>query len=201
MTSTTNVRIGHCSPDAPAVDIHIDGKPVLHGVDFGTVTEYIEVPSGEHSINVVPAGKPDQSVIEKSLDLTDDHDYTVLAIGSLADIDTLVLNDTNEAVSGDNARIRFVHASPDAPEVDLAFDGDAVFREVPFGRASPYGPVTAGTYDLSIRPAGESESVIDVPGAQLERGSTYTAFAIGTLADDAVDVLVTKDSQPAAKVA
>src|SRR6056297_3975493 len=49
------VRVAHLSPDAPAVDVLVDGDAVLEGVEFGTVSEYLEVPAGERTVTIQTA--------------------------------------------------------------------------------------------------------------------------------------------------
>src|SRR6188768_2616782 len=50
------VRVLHASPDAPAVDVHLDGAIVeeLTNVPFGTSSGYLEIPAGDHNIKVYP---------------------------------------------------------------------------------------------------------------------------------------------------
>ena len=50
------VRVLHGSPDAPAVDVYVDGTEAVSDVAFGTVTDYLEIPAGEHQVQVVAAG-------------------------------------------------------------------------------------------------------------------------------------------------
>ncbi|WP_267642505.1 DUF4397 domain-containing protein [Haloarchaeobius amylolyticus] len=195
MATNTQVRIGHCSPDAPAVDVIVDGETVASDVSFKNVSDYMELPAGSHDVKICPAGKPDQPVIEKSLELEADHEFTILAIGTLADIDTLVLNDKNEE-KANAGRVRFVHAAPDAPSVDVAFDGAKLFTEMPFGKAGAYASVDAGSYELQVMPAGKKKPVLSVPDVTVEAGKTYTAFAVGQLSDDSLDAIITLDHQP-----
>ncbi|WP_435335319.1 DUF4397 domain-containing protein [Haloarchaeobius sp. TZWWS8] len=200
MPATTNVRIGHCSPDAPAVDVLVDGAAVVQDVKFGDVGDYLELAAGSHEIAICPSGKHDQPVLEKSLALEPDHEYSVLAIGELADLSTLVLNDDNTEKSN-AGRLRFVHACPDAPAVDVAFDGARLFANQPFGKSSAYASIDAGSYEVQVMPAGQTEPVLTIPGVSIENGRTYTAFAIGKLADDSLDAVVTLDHAPMAKMA
>src|SRR5262245_55106815 len=52
----------------------------------------------------------------------------------------------------DHARLRVVHASPDAPNVDVLVDGKSVLTNVPYATASDYLTVTAGTRRIEVRP-------------------------------------------------
>src|SRR5262245_26542737 len=55
------------------------------------------------------------------------------------------------------ARLRVVHASPDAPAVDIYARGVAtpLIDDLAYGSVSDYVEVDAGTYTLQVRPAGQ----------------------------------------------
>ena len=84
------------------------------------------------------------------------------------------------ANGGKNAKVRFVHASPDAPAVDIAVkNGPVLFTNVAFKGVGEYLPVGAGTYDLEVRLAGTSTVVLPLNGIALQAGKIYTVFARG----------------------
>src|SRR5680860_987158 len=73
-----SVRFIHASPDAPAVDILLDGAPVAQALELGDVTEFAAVSPGGHSIQVVPAGEEaNASLADETLDAGSDQAYTV----------------------------------------------------------------------------------------------------------------------------
>ncbi len=188
----TQIRIGHFSPDAPSVNALVDGEIVLENVAFGDLSDYLEIDAGSHEIDVVPAAGGD-SVIDATLDLDGDTDYTVLAIGELADIELLALVDRNRSVE-DRTQLRFVHASPDAPAVDVrVVDGPTLFSDVEFGEASDYVGVDASTYDIDVIPSGADEPALSLWDVDLQAGETVTVFATGTLADDSLDAMLVSD--------
>ena len=41
------VRVVHASPDAPAVDVYVDGNKALSNVPFFTASNYLPLPAGE----------------------------------------------------------------------------------------------------------------------------------------------------------
>jgi len=55
---------------------------------------------------------------------------------------------------GDTARLRVVHASPDAPAVDICADGSLAFANATFPAATDYAELPAGTYDVRVVAAG-----------------------------------------------
>jgi LPXTG-motif cell wall-anchored protein len=105
----------------------------------------------------------------------------VVAVGQLANIEPLVLIDNNSAPAAGKAHVRFVHASPDAPAVDIAVanGGPVLFSNIPFKGVGDYLPVDAGTYDLEARIAGTETVALSVPGVTLADGAVYTIFAMG----------------------
>ncbi len=137
---------------------------------------------------------PPPTVLEADLTLAADTDYTVAATGELATIAPLVLVDNNSVPAAGNAHVRFVHLSPDAPNVDIAVTGGPViFPNVPFKGVAGYAPVPAGTYDLEARIAGTSTVALALPGVKLDEGKIYTVFAVGLVAgsgDKALSVVV-----------
>lgn len=179
-----NVRVLHASPDAPAVDVFVDDAEAISDLAFDEITDYVALPTGEHNIQVFPAsadgtGDP---VIEADVTLSTDTDYTIAAVGLVADIEPLVLVDDNAAPAAGEAKLRFVHASPDAPAVDIYAEGaGVVVPNAAFKDASGYLGLAAGTYDLEVRAAGTETVALDLPGITLEEGKVYTAFAVGLL--------------------
>jgi hypothetical protein len=174
------VRVVHASPDAPAVDVWVNGAVAFSNAPFKGITPYAELAPGSYQVQVSPTGATEPVVIDATLDLAADRDYTVVAVGQLANIEPLVLVDNNSAPAAGKAHVRFVHASPDAPAVDIAVTGGPVlFSNVPFKGTGDYLPVDAGTYDLEARIAGTNTVALSVPGVALEDGKVYTIFAMG----------------------
>jgi hypothetical protein len=186
------VNIVHASPDAPAVDIYVDGTAAVENLAFGTATGWVALPAGEHQVQVTPTGEAaDAAVIDADVDLMADMAYEVAAVGAVAEI-TAAIYPVDLAVSEDeeNAAVRVVHASPDAPAVDVVVaGGDVLIENLAFPDASNYLMVPAGSYDLEVRPTGATDVVLDLPGVELAGGNAYSVYAIGTVADDTLSVL------------
>lgn len=195
------VRVLHASPDAPAVDVFVDGAEAISDLAFGDITDYVALPSGAHNVQVFPAdadgsGTP---VIDADVTLDPSTDYTVAAAGAVAAIEPVVLVDDNSAPAQGEAKVRFVHLSPDAPAVDIYAEGAGVI--VPgaaFKDASGYLGLPAGTYDLQVRAAGTETVALDLPGVSIDEGTVYSAFAIGLLqGEPALTAKLTVDSTAA----
>jgi hypothetical protein len=181
LSTPARVRVVHASPDAPAVDILVNDAVALSNVPFTAVSDYLSVPAGTYNVKVVPTGATTPVVIEADLTVAGGTDYTVAAVGQLASIEPLVLVDNNAKPAMGNAHVRFVHASPDAPAVDIAVagGGPVLFGNVAFKEAQGPIPVPAGTYDLEVRLAGTSTVVLPLPGVAVADQTVYTVFAMG----------------------
>ena len=105
-------------------------------------------------------------------------------------------DDDNTGPEGE-ARVRVVHASPDAPDVDVLVDDASVLTDVPYLAASGYLDVPTGDRNLKVNAAGTTTTVIDAD-VNLVDGTDYTVIASGLVA--AIEPLVLEDdnSEPAA---
>lgn len=178
------VRVWHASPDAPAVDVYVNGKAAFTALAFPDATDYAELPAGSYDIQVYPssANGTGSPVIDVKGLKVEAKPYTVMAIGKLADIAPLVLEDNLAKPAAGFAHVRFVHASPDAPAVDITTtDGTKVFPNVAFGKASDWTPLTAASYDLQARAAGTDTVALEIPGVKLDDGAILTVAATGLL--------------------
>lgn len=184
------VRVVHASPDAPAVDVYVDGTLAVEGLAFPNGTDYLELPAGEHQVQVTPSGSaPEEAVIDAPVTVDGGMAYTIAAVGTVAEIQPLVLEDNLSEPEMGKAHLRIVHASPDAPAVDVAVAGGPVlFENLAFPNASDYLPVDAGAYDLEVRPTGTDDVALAVPGFVATAGNVYTVFAVGQVADGTLNV-------------
>jgi len=185
------VRVLHASPDAPAVDIYLDDAAVsaLTNVPFATLSDYLDVPSGDHNVKVYATGTTTDPVIDVDVTVAAGTAYTIAATDAVAAITPQVLVD-DPAPDCDTAQVRVVHFSADAPAVDIAPAGatpdEAVIKNLAYPDASDYVALPGGTYDLEVRPAGETTVALDLPGVAVEDCMAYSVFAIGSAADPAV---------------
>jgi hypothetical protein len=173
------LRVLHASPDAPNVDVYVDGAKVLANVPYPTVSQYLSVPAGQHRIQVDAAGTT-TTVIDVSPTLAANDAYTAIAAGFLANIEALLATDETSAAASGQVRLRVIHASPDAGPVDILVNGQVVLSNVAFGTISSYLSVPAGTYTIQVNAAGTSTTAITA-SVTLASGANYSAVAIGSV--------------------
>jgi hypothetical protein len=197
------VRVVHASPDAPAVDVLVNGQAAFTNAAFKAITDYAPLAAGSYAVAVVPTGKTEPQVISATLPLEAGKDYTVVALNMLANIEPLVLTDNNALPAEGKAHVRFVHASPDAPAVDIAVKGGpVVFSNVAFKGVGDYTPVDAGSYNLEVRLAGTDTVALDLPNVNLNAGTVYTVFAMGLAGGQpGLSAVMSEDAKTSAQAA
>lgn len=183
--STADLRVVHASPDAPNVDVLVDNTAALTNVGYKAASPYLEVPSGSRNLKVRASGTT-TVVIDQTATLNQGSAYTVIATGRVASIAPLVLTDDLTSPAAGNIRLRLVHASPSAGNVDIYVTAPTAdittatptLANVAFRVASNYLEVPAGTYRVRITPAGTKTVAIDVNNVALTAGQVRTAVAV-----------------------
>ncbi|HEY5810159.1 MAG TPA: DUF4397 domain-containing protein, partial [Povalibacter sp.] len=185
------LRALHASPDAPAVDIRVNGTAVLTAVDYAQGSGFL--PVGERTRVEVEAIVPGGNavVIDESLSLDFSTEYTVIAAGRVADpIGALVIsNPADEAITNGSLRVQVVHAAPAAPSVDVYVTapeadlaGSAKLNGAPLAYMQYTGRVEApaATYRIRVTPAGDASTVVyDSGSLPLPAGADLLVAAVG----------------------
>lgn len=200
------VRVVHASPDAPNVDVFVDGEKVLADVPYTTVSGYLELPADTYEVTVAAASDaedPDEAetVVFQEDVAFESEDYTLAAIGELTpdvsdeEFRVAVYEDALGTLDEDIGRVRIVHASPDAPAVDVRVvddDGATVLTladGIEFGEAGENVEGESGTYSVAVFPAGADEdldeAVFGPTDVEVHEGELLTVFAMGFITDDA----------------
>ncbi|WP_256391804.1 DUF4397 domain-containing protein [Natronoarchaeum rubrum] len=182
----------HASPDAPNVDVYVNDVLVLEDVAFGEVSDYLVLLSGEYDVMVVPTGEDtDAAVIDQSVEVPAGA-ATAVVVGEAAEdgdqpLELLLLEVELGDLGEDESRVRAVHASPDAPAVDIVAGDQVLVSDLEFGNAESVD-VPADSYTLEIRPAGGEDAVAEFD-VELAPNTIYSAYAVGYLEPE--------DDQPA----
>lgn len=208
-----NVRVAHLAPDAPAVDFCLQPEggawvgPVLEsvgataGLPYPNVTKYLELDETTYTVRLIDpkdtdctkslAGLPDIPGIK----VTGGEFYTLAAIGELAAAATnkfQVKAYVDDGIPTDGKiKVRFVHTSPDAPNVDVGLGKGAGFTKlwanVPYPMVGLVAgkeyvetdPIVGGA--ISVRVANMSADVLTIEPVDVPAKSIVTAWAIGKL--------------------
>lgn len=205
------LRVVHGAPAAPAVDVYVSGpddafsglSPTLEGVSFKSISSELEVPAGDYRVRVTAAGSSDVIYDSGSLSLMEGVEYIAVASeveGGLSPIGLTVLTDLSDTpvvlVDDARTRVRVVHASADAPAVDVLVDDATVLDAVPFGVGSSYLELLGGTYNIDVAADVSGAVVIDAD-LNLAAQTDYTVLAVNNLSQIEPLVLVDDNTLPA----
>ncbi len=172
--ATFELQVLHAAPDAPPVNVFVDGAEVLSNVDYKSGSGRFELDAGVIEIQVdgiLPGGN---GAVIGPFDLTFDPDliYTVVAVGQVAagsntPLEGFVFNQPREAVSASSARLAVLHGAPLAPGVDVfvTAPGADLTASAPVGSfeyMGTLGPteVAAGDYQIRVTLAGDAQAVV-----------------------------------------
>ncbi len=100
--------------------------------------------------------------------------------------------------NNDQARVQVVHASPDAPGVDILVDNSKVNSSaLVYPNNTGYLDVAAGVRNIKVNATGTATSVINAD-VTFEKDKNYSVFAINRLASIEAAVLTDDLTAPAA---
>lgn len=186
-SETGFVRVIHGVPGL-TVDVYVNGALTLPNFAPETITDPIELPTGNYDIAIVPAGgDPASPVISGSVFLPAGVDASVVAHLAADGTPTLsvFVNDVSAIAAGD-ARLTARHTAA-APAVDIKiwdrqFNVVAAFTDVTNGLEG-VTEVDASRYYVTLSPAGTNDFIIGPAKVPFNAGQLYIAYAIGSLAD------------------
>lgn len=198
-TGTAAVRIGHFSPDAPNVDIYVDGDLAVEDLAFTQVTPFLDVPAGTREVVVTATGDAIDDAVLGPLDVTleADTNTTIGAIGSLENdsLSVTAFTENYGPLADGTARITVLHTIEGEREFDVF--GSSVlliqFLRYPNADLGADGAFTrdvpAGSYNLSVRLSDAGVTIRTATGVELDDGEYYLIVALGPQSDEG-DLLV-----------
>jgi hypothetical protein len=204
------LRFVHLVPDAPPVDVYVDGQVAFQNVAFGEVAAWQTVEEAEVDVAVAAAG----DVLENAVFTADDVSLfvnspdvrlTIIARGSL-ERDTLAASVIIENYTPtDEARLELFHAFERAPAVDL-INGERVLVNslaYPGTQDDNDGHFTlnvpADTYsDLRLEGDNTDTTLFDLGSVTFEPGTSTFIAAVGPIASPQLIIETTTIPQAAA---
>jgi hypothetical protein len=182
------LRVVNLSPDSPAVDVFLGGKPEFKNLSFKTIESYVQVPSGKHDVQFIEAGgKKEQVIADCKIKLKGGQYNSIVLFGFFKNksVHAIELKDEH-ATAVQDAKLRFVHLSPDVPSVDvLDAKGGRLFKGVAFKKSSDYISLIPEDYTFLIREKNAKTEARKTE-VKLEAGTNYTLFMIGDAKDSSL---------------
>ena len=172
------VRIIHASPDIGTADVFVEGSTLLTNFEFGTVTNYVQVPPGTHKVQVALIGKGvGASIISQNLTVDAGVVYTVAALGTQASGFSLEGFLDNNDIAAGKAKVRVYQLSPDTGSVNVATGNNTLVSGLTYKQASDYVTVPQGSYSLQV---SAPQNNTTLPASLSLKANTVTSvFTVG----------------------
>lgn len=177
------------SPELP-VDISVDGKCALKGVEFGQVAE-TDLAVGPHEIklslsngscggDLVATGRIDVSLLS-----------TVIVIAHIdVNFAPKISQFTTDASAASEGLVRATaYHTAAAPGVDVRIKrGGKIAKNLQNGEQSFPAEVKTGDSVIRVSASGKGSPILEVP-VTFEEGFAYAAFAVGSVANETLTVI------------
>jgi hypothetical protein len=177
------VRVLHASPDAPNVDVLVDGAAALENVAYQQGSGYLKVDAGARAISIRVNGT-ETIALAQDLTLAANGYYSVIAQNNVASLELEVLDDTTKKNNG-STDLTVVHSSTTAGSVDVYVSADgadlpatATVPNVPFDNNAALSDIATADYQVRITAAGSSDIVYN--SGTLPVSADVTAVAVNS---------------------
>jgi hypothetical protein len=179
-------RVIHASPDAPAVDVYLNGEKMVSNLAFKGVSGLLTLRSRVYEVELRGAGAaPDSKPIyRRRLRLPAGQVSNLVVMGLLnsqgRDALRIFLTYPPSFLSVSRARLSVINALPGEPLVDAVVGGNVAIRGVQFGNIGTRY-VDRGTFDLTVVPFRKTEPVLlTVKGVVFEGDTQYYVLAVNS---------------------
>lgn len=173
------VRVFHASPNGPSVDIYVNGGLAFKNLQFKDFTEYVQLPMGEYKIEVFSAGQKETPILTQNIRLPEKEVVTIAAVGNFEDLQLIPYIEGNaDDLFENESRVRIIHLSPGAPNVDVLIDGNLAFTDIGFMDATDYVQLLSDSYNLTVNLADTKDTVLTL-NTDLKSQKVYTIYVVG----------------------
>jgi hypothetical protein len=207
----SHVRTVHLVPGDQPADVYLGNKLVVNNMCYKNVSCYNEACEGCRSVKFKPVYQDRPSMVDCTVKLKADSYMTLVAMGTSPNNVEAVLYCDDTCVDSFSARIRIIHASPDAPAMNVTLvpvrrDAGSTdtqpaepqlseFRELCFRDASIYNEFEPGDYTLVSRDLNSDKTILKIPTMTFCKGTNYTVFIIGQTSDNSLAAMAVIDAQ------
>lgn len=178
------IRIAHFSPDASYVDVYmvsLNRKQLFPNVFYKGVSAYWKLAAGPFTYEVRPAGATPESTpaIRVTGKLEAGKAYTVAAVGRKAQLRGVLFRDDMSPSAPGKAKVRFLDAAIDLPQVDIALAGGRTLSSgVSFPQPTRYAQLASGNYKVEVRRTG-AEAVLVKGNVAVKQGTVTSVALLG----------------------
>ena len=177
---TAYIRIVNASPNAPAVDVFVNGHLVADDLAYTAFTEYMPAEPGVYEIRVMPTGLNSVLATLEQAELLPGDIYTLAVIGLETDLSLELIPDSprGQAPNG-RAFMRFINLSPYDTEFDIQLSGAPVVTALRFTESSDYVSMNPGMYQMKVFSSRDGQLALSNPRVPVRANRYYAAYIVG----------------------
>lgn len=175
------VSFYHCAPDVNDLDIIVDGQTKVNNtpVGYGEYSDYLAFYTGQRDFEFVKDNNNDV-LVDTTLTLLPNKTYSVFVANPLDSVQAVVLLDSADIPDEGKAMIRFVHLSPDSPNLDVYIADEKTFPELAYKKGTAFKEIAAGKKTLEFKTYdGTDEVLLTVPNVEIKSREYYTVVLQG----------------------
>jgi hypothetical protein len=180
------IRLINVLPKKISLDIYINGAKFISNFIYKESTQYLTLPSGIHFVEIFKTNDQSKPIHSEQITLLTEQNYTI-AIGHNLDRISLFSYMDNNSLTQGEAKIRFINLSPNSPNLDFAVkagEGDVVFPNVPYLKASEYLSISPMTVNLEIRLTGTKMIIFPLYQSKFEENIVYDLISVGCVEEN-----------------
>ena len=211
----TDVRVTvlHAAPEVGTVDVYVttpgddlaSNAPVAT-LSFSEAAGPVAIAADtEYQVRITPTGTVDVVYDSGEASFPAGTELVVAAVANTfklapSPVTLLAIGPDSSSQIPDiatGAAVRVVHNSADTPAVDILVDGAIAIEDLTFPNATQYDQLEApaGTYTVAVAAAADPSVQPIVEELTLVQTDSYTVIAAGSLANDALEAIITEDSR------
>jgi hypothetical protein len=200
-SSNANLRIVDAIPDAPAISVQLGtNSPIVTGMIFEQLTQYMSVPSGSQDF-MVSANGGTSFAINQTLNMSSGS-YTYIVYGPIVSATGLLLNENNLPTPNSgtfNFRVTNVAAGIGPVDLYLTPAGTDLNTTSPsvsnvgFGGISSIVNINGGTLELRATQTGTKNVIYDTAPQAFTSGNSYEAVVFTKGSSRLVTIAILND--------
>lgn len=174
------VRVLHAVPNSEPVDVYINDSLFFKGIRFTQFSPYVYVPEGKYEITVYGIDTTENPLLREPIEVNDEELITIAISGNLDDLKLVRVEEDKERAQKGYSKVRTVHLSPNAPEVNVLLDEKMLFSDIEFRDVSDYEEILAKSYRMDLE-ASKINRIIRSNQVTINPDRIYTFYILGNL--------------------
>ena len=179
---TGKVALLHAAFGADSLDLYVGSSKINDKLlGYGDSLAYFDVTAGERSFEL--KGEDDESIVEEAFETEKGKNYSIAATNSKdgETFELTLIDDDLTSPDTDMAKIRLIHLSPDAGELNIVSNETARAENVAYKSASAFQEVDAVETSFDIVDSETQETLLTLKDVELSEGKIYTIWVSGLL--------------------